>query len=172
MERCRLLSVAVSLFSILLTINANLVLGAYEIGYKSIIQFKVHENGDKNYKLALFITDEVGFVSEDVVTNVKLTDPDGKVVPLSSLEFSTVSTYTRGEFFADDAGWTYPASPLDTYGDWSADILTPLVTGEYTVEVATDDGEKHIINADFEHFEIPVISSCTFQLNQDADGNV
>jgi len=111
-------------------------------------------------------------VTTDVVTNVTLTDPDGKMVPLSSITFRTFSTYTRGEFIVADAGWTYPASPLDTYGDWNADILTPLFSGKYTIEVTTDDGITHILDADFEHFAAPIIPSSSFQINQDSDGNI
>ena len=77
----------------------------------------------------------------------------------------------RGEFIVADAGWTYPTSPLETFGEWRADIQTPLFTGKYTIEVTTDDAQTHILFADFEHFDTPIISSRTFQINTDSEGN-
>ena len=57
--------------------------------------------------------------------------------------------------------------------DFNADILDPLVIGNYTLEVTMDSGPSLIGQIDFDFLlDLPIISSRTFQIHTDSAGNL
>ena len=160
-----------SLLFLSLLISSKIVHADYTISQAGMVQYRVYEDGRKQYLLYFNVVDSGEYVTEDVVTKVLLKDPNGLQVNISQIIFSVFNNYMRAYFDATTAQWIYPSSPI-AFGEWRADINSALFTGEYTVEITTNDMQIHTVYADFEHFEIPIISSKTFQINTDSDGNI
>ncbi|UCD77788.1 MAG: LamG domain-containing protein, partial [Desulfobacterales bacterium] len=148
----------------------------YQLGWVSI-QHRVYEpikyECTKTINVLAFdMQDANGDYLTDgsVVTNVKLIDPAENVVNLSSVTFEEYD-YKGARFDRSAASWTY----YDTLSlsEFDADILDPLVIGTYKLEVTTKDGITHEKPIEFDFLlKLPVISSDTFQIHSDQDGNI
>ena len=90
---------------------------------------------------------------------------------MGDLNFEGPFEYIGARFFPDDSRWDHytPFQLTDFY----ADIESPLVTGEYTLEVSMENGQNlsATINLEF-LLDLPIISSRTFQIQTDSSGNV
>lgn len=172
MKKSLIIKIIVASIYILISINAKITFADYTIHETELIQYRVYESGKRVYGLYLYLVDDSGWVTEEsAVTKIELFDSKGASVGLSPISFSIFNNYIRGDFDVNSATWIYN-NTSSNFGTWAADILTPLTTDIYTVKVTTDDMVVHTIYADFNKFEPPAISSKTFQINSDSDGNI
>jgi len=145
---------------------------AYQVAWTAI-QHRTYENGDSGNRLAFEIMDDSGnYVNNAaVVTEVLLKNPAGSTVNLSTLGFDPLYDLLGARYDTENSVWNY-FTPLQISGFY-ADVLDALVVGEYTLEIDMINGQKltQSISIDF-LLDLPVISSRTFQIQSDPDGNV
>ena len=145
---------------------------AYQLEWKSI-QHRVYESGGSLNRLAFEILDDSGnYVSSaNVVTGVVLKAPNGSPVNLSTLKFNPLFDFYSAWFDPGSSAWGYN-TPFQL-SEFRADILDPLVIGNYTLEVSMDSGPPLIGQIAFEFLlDLPIISSRTFQIHTDSAGNL
>jgi hypothetical protein len=145
---------------------------AYQLDWKSI-QHRVYESGGSLNRLIFDILDDSGnYVSSaDVVTDVVLKDPNGSPVNLSTLIFDPLFDFYGARFDLGSSAWVYN-TPFQI-SDFYANILDPLVIGNYTLEVSMDNGPPLTGQIAFDFLlDLPVISSRTFQIHTDSAGNL
>jgi len=147
----------------------------YQLGWASI-QHRVYERKVYKRKTRNVLYFEMLYSNYDypthgsIVTNVRLIDPYDNAVNLSSVNFDEYD-YMGARFDRGTASWNYYDS--FPYGGFIADILDPLVIGTYRLVVTTNDGITHEKPIDFDFLlNLPVISSRTFQIHYDQDGNI
>jgi len=145
---------------------------AYELGWKSI-QYRVYESGNQINRLAFEIKDNSGnYVSnENVVTSYTLTDPNGSPVNLSNKRFDSLWDHYGARFRLDTAAWEY--YPTEKISEFHADISDPILTGQYTLQVVMDNQQELESTIDVLYIlDLPVISSRSYQIQTDLDGNL
>lgn len=179
MNKSMILSTIVIVLSLLIAINAR-VAAAYELDWVSI-QHRVYDYKPGFNHLAFNLKDGSGnYVSDaNSVDNVILRyplpngdpDPNGTPVQLGTLEFEPLLDFITARFDTANAEWIYdPSYPLSEFG---AEFQGTLVTGNYTLEVTTDDMVTHTKTINFEEIiNLPAISYRTFQIHSDLDGNI
>ena len=167
--RITLLIIFVALTLILIQAGTS---AAYQLEWKSI-QHRVYESGGSLNRLAFEILDDSGnYVSSaNVVTGVVLKSPNGSPVNLSTLNFDPLFDFYGAWFDLGSSAWVYN-TPMQI-SEFRADILDPLVIGNYTLEVSMDSGPPLIGQIAFEFLlDLPIISSRTFQIHTDSAGNL
>ena len=145
---------------------------AYQLEWTSV-QHRVYESGGSLNLLIFDIQDDSGnYVgSASAVTGVVLKNPSGSPVNLATLKFSPLYDYFGSRFDLATSRWDY-STPMKL-SDFSADILDPLVIGTYTLEVSMENGQTLTGQIDFNFLlNLPIISSRTFQIHTDSDGNL
>jgi hypothetical protein len=180
MKKSMVLSTIVIVFFLLISINARIAFAAYELIWPGI-RHKVYDWRGPFNSLAFSLKDGSGdFVSDsNSVTNIILRypqpngdpDPSGTPVQLGTILFEPLLDFITARFDTNNAQWFYdPAYPLSEFG---AEFQGTLVTGTYTLEVTTDDMVTHTKTIDFDEIiDLPAISSRTFQIHSDSDGNI
>lgn len=129
---------------------------------------------DKNYKrLGFGLIDEQGryITSQGKIKKIKLFDPNGKVTKLSPHKFSSVEEL-YGSYDFKNSQWRYTGSWQ--YDSWFAvEILEPLTSGKYRLEVISTDGKKAWREYSFHSVvRLPTADSSSFLLKKDTYGNV
>jgi hypothetical protein len=180
MKKSMTLSTIAAIVFVVLSINVGIALAAYELDWVSI-QHRVYEDRTSQNVLAFNLKDGAGdYVSEsNSVTNVILRypqpngdpDPTGTPVQLNTLLFFPLFDYVPARFDTDSAQWIY--DPPYLLSEFDAEIEGTLVTGTYTLEVTTDDWVTHTKTINFDEIlNLPIISSRTFQIHTDLNGNI
>jgi len=148
---------------------------AYTLDWVAV-QYRVHESGNQINRLAIEIKDDAGnyVTSASAVTSYTLTDPNGKVVNLSNKRFDPLFDYYPAHLSQNQTGgldWVYP--PGFQISEFYADILDPILTGQYTIQVVMENAQvlQQTINVLY-IVDIPPISSRSYQIQSDSDGNV
>ena len=167
--RITLLITVVALALILIQAGTS---AAYQLEWH-VIQHRVYESGGSLNRLAFDIIDDSGnYVSSaNVVTGVVLKAPNGSAVNLSTLNFDPLFDYYGARFDLGSSAWVY-YTPMQI-SEFRANILDPLVIGNYTLEVSMENEEllTGVIAFDF-LLDLPIISSRTFQIHTDSAGNL
>jgi hypothetical protein len=137
------------------------------------VQNRRYENGRNINRLAFGLIDEKGHNLTDgsSITDVKLFATGGKQVKLKKYRFDT-DEEIFGLYDAIKSQWFY--SDTWQFDSWfRANFAEPLIPGIYRLKVTTSDGMTTEGNYNFKSIvDLPVISSKTFTLYSDAQGNV
>ena len=92
-------------------------------------------------------------------------------VNLSTLNFDPLFDFYGAGFDLGSSAWVY-YTPMQI-SEFRADILDPLVIGNYTLEVSMDSGPPLTGQIAFDFLlDLPIISSRTFQIHTDSAGNL
>ncbi len=148
---------------------------AYELDWVAI-QYRVFESGNQVNRLAIEIKDDGGnyVASESAVTSYNLTDPSGSPVNLSNKRFDPPFDYYPAYLSQNQTGgldWVYP--PAFQISEFYADILDPIVIGQYTLQVVMENAQVLQQTIDMLYLvDIPPISSRSYQIQTGSDGNV
>jgi hypothetical protein len=103
--------------------------------------------------------------------SVELYDPTDKKVSLSETTFYPDYEYMRGSFDPTSGGWNYNSTVV--YNEFQADILEPLVPGEYELRFRCADQLTYTATQTFNQIvSLPLISNKSYQVQPDSDGNV
>ena len=164
----------VSLMLVVLTFQANTSI-AYTLDWVAI-QYRVSESGNQVNRLAIEIKDDAGnyVASASAVASYTLTDPNGSAVNLSNKRFDPLFDYYPAYLSQNQTGgldWVYP--PGFRLSEFYADILDPIITGQYTLQVVMANAQVLQQTIDVLYLvDIPPISSRSYQIQTDSDGNV
>ena len=147
------------------------VSAAYDLSYM-YIQHRVNEDGTEYNRLYFELKDDQGqYVANDIVTNVKLYDPNDGDVNFSDPSFEFWPEFHMKRYDADNGTWVDDSS--STMSGYGSTIYDSLIAGTYRLEVTTDDGQTHGTTFEFyQSVRLPVIESNSFQLHPDVFGNV
>ncbi len=165
------------IFFFILVIAATSLFGMafaeYQLGYM-YIQYRHNENGSEYNRLYFEIKDGSGnFVSDgDVVTDVKLYDPNNSLISFSKENFQGLIDLILGGFDTGSAQWEFNSSYPSS--GFHYNFSDPLIPGTYKLQVTTIEGQLpdklYTFNQQIDNF--PYFSSKTFEIYHDADGNV
>ena len=149
---------------------------AYQLPYFTVGS-RIYGDGTKINRLSFEIFDEQGnrilgtngeFLDLD---SVVLIDPNQKHVSLSEVKFIPDYQWVGGNFDYQSGAWNYNSPTV--INEFQADILEPLMIGTYTLNVTCDDNETYSkITAINQFVDLPVVSSNSFVMHPDTDGNV
>ena len=171
MKRGRIALYITSVTLVFLTIQARIT-EAYQLDGASI-RYQVYKSKNSTFLLQFFIKEDSGdYVSTaDVVTEVVLKIKDGAALSLSALDFIPLYGFFGSYYNPVDYQWVYyPYGPIS---EFRAEILDQPATGEYIIEVSVENGQKLSKSINFDlHLTLPVISSRTFQIQMDPDGDI
>ena len=142
----------------------------YRLAYTQV-QNLIRENGDNNNRLYFEVTHTYGqyVLDENVVLDAVLYDPNGDVVNVGVLQFSA-APIMLGSYEGSNGRVNY--YNFFTLSSFKREIFDPLITGQYRLVVTTSEG----LLVNFYHFNriynLPIISSKTFEFQTDSDNNV
>jgi hypothetical protein len=137
------------------------------------VQHRKYETGRSVNRLAFGLVDEKGQVCTNgsYVANVQLFAPDGSTVNLSKYRFDC-DVEIFGIYDPVKSRWNY--SDNWQFDSWfRADFFEPMVPGKYRLLVTSVDSEVAESIFHFEkQVELPIISSSSFKIHNDAFGNI
>lgn len=137
------------------------------------VQHRAYGSGKTINRLSFGLVDEeFNYVtSKTFIKEVRLTDPSGKPVELSPVDFGSVEEL-YGNYDAKNSQWYYDETWQ--YDSWfSVDIEMPLVAGSYILSVTTADGRKTERAYTFnQQVALPIIESESIKLRPDSSGNL
>jgi hypothetical protein len=137
------------------------------------VQNRKYETGRNLNRLAFGLIDEKGnaCTSGSDAPNAQLFAPDGSAVNLLKHRFDC-DVEIFGIYDAVTSRWDYSDSwQFDSW--FRADFFEPLIPGQYRLRVTLADGQVVESRFDFKKtVELPVISSSSFKIYNDAFGNV
>ena len=144
---------------------------AYTLDWVAI-QYRVYESGNPVNRLAIEIKDGDNYVaSASAVTSYTLRNPNGSLVNLSNKRFDSLWDHYGARYRLDTAAWEF--FPPQKLSEFYADILDPIVTGQYTVQVVMENAQVLQQTIDVLYLvDIPPISSRSYQVHTDLDGNL
>jgi len=137
------------------------------------VQNRRYENGRTLNRLTFGLIDQAGrnLTSNEGVSAIKLSDPQGRLVKLSDSKFG-VDEEIYGIYDPMRSQWHFNEEwQVDSW--FSANFDEPLIPGVYRLKVSTADGHA----ADYEFYfkgvvALPVITSHSFKLRPDPFGNL
>ncbi len=137
------------------------------------VQHREYGNGQSINRLSFGLVDEeLSYVTDkNAVREVQLTDPSGKPVKLSPVDFGSVEEI-YGNYDAKNSQWYFEKNWQ--YDSWfNVDIEMPLVTGAYILSVTTVDGKKTERTYTYnQQVKLPIIDSKFIELRPDSSGNL
>lgn len=142
---------------------------SYHIGLRWV-QHRVYEDGRVLKYVGFQLLDESNnYVSEDIVDDVKLFDPEGYEVTIKNLEF-----WTYKLAFSHYDGWIgrWFYNPFQRLYEYKGEIDEDFKVGTYRFEVTDINGD--VFEAYFEFrgvIDLPLISSRTIKTRFDRFGN-
>jgi len=135
------------------------------------VQNRTTENGKKYNRLGFECKDVNNqYISTNVLGSVVLTDPNGKIVNLTTpVNFGT--GYTTDSYYdASNGRWIYSAPYF--YSQYSAEFSDQLITGTYRLTFTDTDGKISQMNYSFNKIvDLPIIPSRSYHYYRDQDGN-
>jgi hypothetical protein len=148
-------------------------IAAYEFG-TVYIQYRHNEDGSEYNRLYFEVKDDSGnWISDgNIVTDVKLFDPNDKLVSLSGSRFGGLIDIIPGRFNLASGQWEYDSSfPISGF---YYNFSEHLISGAYLLVVTTSDeqilAQDYAFNQQVDNF--PYFSSKSFEIYHDSDGNV
>ena len=134
-----------------------------ERGNKNILQFAV------TYPQGNYVLGTNGeFVDFE---SVELYDPSDKKVDISDINFIPDYEYVGGSFDTTSGGWNYGSMTI--LYEFQAEILEPVVPGEYELRLRCNDGVTYTATQTFNQIvTVPLISKKSYQIHPDSNGNV
>lgn len=156
------------------------VVAAYKLGTAQIRYYVYESGGTLNRLFFEVLDDSDNYVNnKSVVTDVVLKNPGGSPVNLATIDIdppTTIGFDPLYDFFGayydkENSVWNY--APQEQFSDFYANITDTLEVGQYTLEVSVIGGQTLTKSINFEFLlKLPIISSRTFQIQSDSDGNV
>ena len=138
------------------------------------IQHRVFEDSREYNQLYLEVKDELGdYISDgNIVTNVRLFDPNNDLVDMTPITFQPPYEITLGRFNLESGQWEF--DPAFVVSAFTAEINDPLIIGTYSVEVTTEEGQLPVKECNFNQQidNFPYVSFRSFQIHHDSLGNV
>lgn len=137
------------------------------------VQKRHYGDGRNINRLSFGLIDDMGnyLSDDDRIAQVTLYGPSGKSVELSAHKFGATEELV-GFFDAKNSQWHYNTDwRFDSW--FSSDILEPLISGIYRLEVSTTDGKSTERTYKFNgSIDLPVVDSRAFQRRLDQYGNL
>jgi len=160
---------------IVISVFPGMAIEAYQIPeFGMYIQYRHNEDGSEFNRLYFEIQDDAGdWISDgNVVTDVKLFDPNNKMVDLVEVGFGGLIDFIAGGFNLTSGQWEFDASyPISGF---YYNFSEPLISGQYRLEVTTTEGQLpnkfYTFSQQVDNF--PFFSSRTFEIYHDSAGNV
>jgi hypothetical protein len=137
------------------------------------VQHRIYEDGRTRNRLAFGLIDENGhnLTSDENVTAVKLSDPQGRLVKLSNYKFN-MDEEIYGVYDSMRSQWHF-SQQWQSDNWFSANFSEPLISGFYRLKVIGNDGKTAEFPFNFKAIvALPVITSRSFRLHPDPHGNV
>lgn len=151
---------------------------AYTLDY-GYVQYRIYEDGSQVNRLNFALLDSNGaYVSSgDVVTGTQLfyrTDgtQEWELAATPEITFWGPEYPLSGQYNATDGSWVYGSQSTET--GFSSDLSIILKAGQYRLDVSTND-DQIIQSGPYEYhqlIQLPVVSSDSFQLIPDEQGNL
>lgn len=163
------------LLFIVISVFPGMAIEAYQIPeFGMYIQYRHNEDGSEYNRLYFEIQDDAGdWISDgNVVTDVKLFDPNDAMVNIVEVGFGGLIDFIAGRFNLTSGQWEFDASyPISGF---YYNFSEPLISGQYRLEVTTTEGQLpdklYTFNQQVDDF--PFFSSRTFEIYHDTAGNV
>lgn len=137
------------------------------------VQHRIYENGRTRNRLAFGLIDEnnQNLTSDENITAVNLSDPQGRFVKLSDSKFS-MDEETYGTYDPMRSQWHFNEEwQVDSW--FRANFYEPLIPGVYRLKVSTVNSQVAEYEFNFKGVvTLPVITSRSFELHPDPFGNV
>lgn len=161
------LAVTALIFAALGTASA----ATYSISYFKM-QHRVYEDGSSFNRVLFYLKDENGdYVTTNVISDLKVTDPDGVQMVLDPVTVDTPYIYRYVSYDGDTGTWGSWGNV--TMADMYVDFTDTMTTGTYTLEVTTIDGQVLTDSDDFTgSVDLPIVASSSFDLNKDTNGGL
>jgi hypothetical protein len=177
MNRIKFLFLPLGFFLIAFFVTGQAAAADYRIDWLNVTNRIYADHRGKVNRLQFAVTDAqgnyiLGTNGEFVDFNsVELYDPTDKKVSLSETTFYPDYEYMRGSFDPTSGGWNYNSTVV--YNEFQADILEPLVPGEYELRFRCADQLTYTATQTFNQIvSLPLISNKSYQVQPDSDGNV
>ena len=180
MYRVKFLFYAVSFFLIASFIPDNVAAADYRIDWLNVSNRIYADSRGKVSKLQFVVTDDQGnyilgtngeFVDFNSVELFRVATPTDIPVNISAITFFPDYEYKNGSFESVSGGWNY--NIMSVLYEFQAEILDPLVTGDYKLRLRCDDGQTYESTVTLNQLvTVPIISNKSYQILPDSDGNV
>ena len=138
------------------------------------VQYRHNEDGSEYNRLYFEVKDDSGsWISDgNVVTDVRLFDPNDDPVILSDGRFGGLIDIIIGRFDLASFQWGFDSSyPISGF---YYNFSVPLISGTYLLVVTTSDeqvlAKEYTFNQQVDNF--PYFSSKAFEIYHDSNGNV
>lgn len=136
------------------------------------VQHRVYENGKQMNRLGFEVVNSSNqYPTADVLSSVVLTDPNGKIVNMTTpLKFTANYWLSYNYYDANSEKWVYQTPYLGS--DYSTELLGQLIAGTYRLTFTDKNGEiskkDYVLN---QLVTLPIIPSSSYRYYHDQDGN-
>lgn len=147
-----------------------------KIGFWNI-QHRKYEDGRKLNLLNFAMYDESNNpISEDIVSDVEVTDPNGQPVSIVNVEFSP-TRICFPYYDSNNGHWVYNFNESGDlffgWKDYKATVNDDLIIGQYTLTVTDNQGNQYTSHYNYNGLvDLPIIEKKKFKNDYDNHGNL